>query len=260
MSVAVGLRVMVEMMQDELTAKVGPKHAKLPNRQARRHASAPGSVVLGGRRVKVKRPRARTVEGSEVRLDTYAAFADEDLLGQVVMERMLAGLATRRHRSANEPVGEAVEAEASSTSRSSVSRRFVAGTAKALEELMARDLSGLAMAALMVDGVHFAEHCCVVAMAICADGTKVPVGLWLGDTENKTIVTHLLADLPQSTGACQPSPACWWSSTAPRPWRRGFARSSATRSWCSVVFCIMPSSGLCRLGAANRCGTGTSSS
>jgi putative transposase len=195
MSVAVGLRVMAEMMEDELTAKVGPKHAKLANRQARRHASAPGSVVLGGRRVKVRRPRARTVEGSEVALDTYAAFADEDLLGQVVMERMLAGLATRRHRSANEPVGEAVEAEASSTSRSAVSRRFVAGTAKALEELMARDLSDLAVAALMVDGVHFAEHCCVVALAICTDGTKVPVGLWLGDTENKTIVTHLLADL-----------------------------------------------------------------
>jgi putative transposase len=111
------------------------------------------------------------------------------------MERMLAGLATRRHRSANEPVGEAVEADASSTSRSAVSRRFVAGTAKALEELMARDLSDLAVAALMVDGVHFAEHCCVVALAICTDGTKVPVGLWLGDTENKTIVTHLLADL-----------------------------------------------------------------
>jgi putative transposase len=125
MSVAVGLRVMAEMMQDELTTKVGPKHAKLPSRSATRHASAPGSVVLGGRRVKVSRPRARSVEGAEVHLDTYAAFADDDLLGQVVMERMLAGLATRRHRSANEPVGQAVEDEASSTSRSSVSRRFV---------------------------------------------------------------------------------------------------------------------------------------
>jgi putative transposase len=76
-----------------------------------------------------------------------------------------------------------------------VSRRFVVGTAKALEDLMARDLSELAVAALMVDGVHFAEHCCVVALAICADGTKLPVGLWLDDTENITIVTQLLADL-----------------------------------------------------------------
>ena len=60
---------------------------------------------------------------------------------------------------------------------------------------MSRDLSELAVAAMMIDGVIFAEHCCVVALAICTDGTKVPVGLWLGDTENKTVVTHLLADL-----------------------------------------------------------------
>jgi putative transposase len=195
MSVGVGLRVFAEMMDEELTAKIGPKHAKLPGRTASWHGSAPGSVVLGGRRVSVERPRARTLDGAEVGLETYAAFADDDLLGRVVMERMLAGLATRRHRAANEPVGQDVEASATSTSKSAVSRRFVAKTNKALEELMARDLSDLRVAVLMVDGVNFAEHCCVVALAICSDGTKVPVGLWLGDTENKTVVTHLLADL-----------------------------------------------------------------
>ncbi len=108
---------------------------------------------------------------------------------------MLAGVATRRHRAVAEPVGAAVEAEARSTSRSSVSRRFKAATASALEELMARDLGELAVAAMMIDGVMFAGQCCVVALAICTDGSKVPVGLWLGDTENKTVVTHLLADL-----------------------------------------------------------------
>ena len=195
MSVGIGLRVFVEMMDEELTAKVGPKHAKLPGRTAGWHGTAPGSVVLGGRRVRVERPRARSTDGTEVGCDTYAAFADDDLLTEVVMERMLAGLATRRHRVANEPVGAEVEATATSTSKSSVSRRFVARTKQALEELMARDLSELKVAALMIDGVNFAEHCCVVVLAICGDGTKVPVGLWLGDTENKTVVTNLLADL-----------------------------------------------------------------
>lgn len=195
MSVAVGLRVMSEMMEEEVTTKVGPKHAKLPGRTATRHAAAPGSVVLGGRRLKVQRPRARTTDNTEVHLDTYAAFADDDVLSTVVFERMLAGLATRRHRAAAEPVGSDIEATARSTSKSSVSRRFVAKTKKALDELMARDLSDLDVVALMLDGVNFAEHCCVVALAICGDGTKVPVGLWLGDTENKTVVTHLLADL-----------------------------------------------------------------
>ena len=195
MSVGVGLRVMVEMMEAELTDEVGPKHARIPGRSASRHASAAGSVVLGGRRVPMSRPRARTTEGTEVALDTYATFASDDLLTQVVFERMLAGVATRRHRAVAEPVGAAVEAGARSTSRSSVSRRFKAATATALEELMARDLGELSVAVMMIDGVHFAGQCCVVAMAICTDGTKVPVGLWLGDTENKTIVTNLLADL-----------------------------------------------------------------
>ena len=195
MSVAVGLRVMEGLLEAELAAKVGPKGRHDPDRTASRHGRARGSVVLGGRRVPVQRPRARTRDGREVQLDTYAAFAADDPLGEVVMERMLAGLATRRHRAAGEPVGAAVEAEALATSKSAVSRRFVAKTAKALEELLARDLSDLQVAVLMVDGICIAEHCCVVALAICADGTKLPVGLWLGDTENTTVVTHLLADL-----------------------------------------------------------------
>ena len=195
MSVAVGLAVMNEMMEAEVTDRVGPKHAKLPDRTASRQGSAAGSVVLGGRRVPVSRPRARSTEGTEVQLGTYATFANDDLLTDVVMERMLAGVATRRHRAVAEPVGADVAATATATSRSAVSRRFKAATTKALDELMARDLTDLRVAAMMIDGVFFADQCCVVALAICADGTKVPVGLWLGDTENKTVVTNLLADL-----------------------------------------------------------------
>jgi putative transposase len=194
MSVAVGLRVMGELMDAEITAAAGPKHAKQPHRSAHRHGTTPGPVVLGGRRVPVDRPRARTLDGREVQLPTYQAFAADDLLSQVVMERMLAGLATRRHRGVGEPVGAAVHATARSTSKSAVSRRFVAQTAKALEELLGRDLTGLQVAVLMVDGICIAEHCCVVALAIYADGTKLPVGLWLGSTENTTVVSHLLAD------------------------------------------------------------------
>jgi putative transposase len=108
---------------------------------------------------------------------------------------MLAGLATRRHPAAAEPVGTRVQAQASATSRSAVSRRFVAQTKTALADLLARDLTGLDVRVLMIDGEHIAEHCCVVALAITADGTKVPVGLWEGATENATVVRHLLSDL-----------------------------------------------------------------
>jgi len=47
----------------------------------------------------------------------------------------------------------------------------------------------------MVDGIVFAGRCFVVAMVIIADGTKIPVGLYGGDTDNKTVVTGLLADV-----------------------------------------------------------------
>jgi transposase-like protein len=80
-------------------------------------------------------------------------------------------------------------------SKSAISRRFVTATTKAMGELMARNLSDLDVAVLMIDGLDVAGSCVVVCLVITADGTKVPVGLWLGDTENKTVVTALLADL-----------------------------------------------------------------
>jgi transposase-like protein len=195
MSVAAGMAVMRAMFDAEITAACGPKGKHDPGRVAVRHGGENGSVVLGGRRVPVRRPRARTADGHEVPLATYRTFAAGDQLTAVVMERMLAGLATRRHTAAAEPVGHDVEEAASATSRSAVSRRFVAQTRTALTELLARDLTGLDVTVLMIDGEHIAEHCCVVALAITADGTKVPVGLWEGSTENKTVVTHLLSDL-----------------------------------------------------------------
>jgi transposase-like protein len=189
------MAVMQTIFDAEIGAVCGPKGRHDPDRAAVRHGREKGSVVLGGRRVSVTRPRARTVDGHEVPLSTYSLFAGEDQLSAVVMERMLAGLATRRHPAAAEPVGAAVEESASATSRSAISRRFVAQTKTALAELLARDLAPLDIKVLMIDGEHIADHCCVVALAITADGTKVPVGLWEGSTENKTVAKHLLADL-----------------------------------------------------------------
>jgi transposase-like protein len=195
MSVAAGMAVMQTIFDAEIAGVCGPKGRHDADRVASRHGREMGSVVLGGRRVPVTRPRARTTDGHEVPLSAYHLFASEDQLSAVVMQRMLVGLATRRHPAAGEPVGAAVQSTAVATSRSAISRRFVAQTKTALAELLARDLGPLDIKVLMIDGEHIAEHCCVVALAITADGTKVPVGLWEGSTENKTVVKHLLADL-----------------------------------------------------------------
>ena len=188
-----GLVVMQQMLTGELTSIVGAKHAKLADgeRVGNWHGSTRGQVVLGARKVTVERPRGRYVDGGEVELGTWDVFASEDLLRQVVVERMLAGVATRRHVDVAEPVGQAGKA----VSKSAVSRRFVAATKTAMAELLDADLSSLETAVLMIDGLNVAGEMIVVALVICADGTKVPVGLRLGDTENATVVKDLLADL-----------------------------------------------------------------
>jgi putative transposase len=191
-STAAGLVVMQQMLTEELASIVGEKHAKLPDRVGNFHGTTTGQVVLGSQKVSVARPRGRYVDGGEVALATWECFASEDLLRQVVVERMLAGVATRRHVDVSEPVG-AVTGMA--TSRSAVSRRFKAATEVALSELLARDLSGLETAVLMIDGLNVAGQMITVALIITAEGTKVPVGLVLGDTENTVVVTDLLADL-----------------------------------------------------------------
>lgn len=190
-----GLAVVAELMEAEITETVGLKGHHDPERVATRNGSAPGSVVLGGRTVPLRRPRATKTEGGEVHLDSYAAFNDRDLLSQLAVERMLAGVATRRHALVAEPIGEALEDVARGDSRSAISRRFVAATKEKLAELLASDLSVHEAAVLMIDGIMFHECCCVVALLITADGTKIPVGVWEGDTENGTVVKHLLADL-----------------------------------------------------------------
>ncbi len=194
---ATGLVVMEQLMQAELSEAIGPKHAKLApgERVGNWHGTAKGSVVLGGRLVRVERPRGRSLKGDEIALESWKVFSASDLLSSLVVERMPAGVATRRHGDVAEPVGADLEARSKGTSKSAVSRRFVAATERALSELLVRDLGGLDVAVVMIDGVDVAGQCLVVALVITTDGTKVPVGLWLGDTENKTVVTARLADL-----------------------------------------------------------------
>lgn len=196
LSVGVGLGVLSEMMEAELDDVVGVKHATIAGRSAVRHGHEDGEVTLGGRRVPVRRPRARTADGEhEVPLATYAHFAERDPLTRVVLEQMLAGVSTRRFSRTREPVGETVGVRERSTSKSAVSREFVGRTGEHLAALMARSLSDVRLAALMLDGIELKGRCCVVALGVSTEGIKIPLGLWDGSTENKTVTVHLLADL-----------------------------------------------------------------
>jgi putative transposase len=196
MAVGAGLSVMQALMEESVSSLCGPKGKHDPGRGAVRHGAEEGSVTLGGRRVGVRRPRVRATDGSgELPVAAYELFSSTELLGEMALAKMMAKLSTRRYRAGLEPVGSSVDAVATSTSKSAVSRRFVEATEVALAELVDRDLSGLDLVALMVDGVHFAEHLVVVAMGIAMDGTKHPLALAEGSTENATLVTDLLVGL-----------------------------------------------------------------
>ena len=196
LSDGVGLGVLEELMAEEVDEVVGPKGRHNPDRAAVRHGHEAGEVTLGGRRVAVERPRVRTADGSaEVPLDTYRHFADRDPLTRLVLEQMLAGVSTRRFGRTREPVGTEVEQQARSTSKSAVSREFVARTRENLDALMSRRLDDVRLAVMMIDGIELKGRTNVVALGITTDGVKIPLGLWEGSTENATVATALLSDL-----------------------------------------------------------------
>ena len=165
----------------------------------------------------------RAADGSgELPIAFYELFTSTEILGRMAMERMLAGLSARRYPVGLQPVGQHVTETSSATSKSAVSRRFVAMTETALAELLSLDLSGLDLVALMIDGVHFAESCCIVAMGIDIYGHKHPLALVESSTENATLVTGLFVDLRER------------GLDVTRPMLVGLDRSKALRRACST--------------------------
>jgi putative transposase len=196
LSVSVGLGVVHSLMEAEVDEVVGPKGKWNRERTAKRHGHERGSMTLGGRRVEVSRPRMRTADDEhELPVQSYEYFADRDPLTRAVMDRVLAGVSTRKFAQVGEPVGEEVEQESSATSKSTVSALFIERTRTALGELMSRRLDDVRLAVMMLDGMEIAERTHVVALGITTEGVKIPLGLWEGSTENATLARTLLADL-----------------------------------------------------------------
>src|SRR5215203_691662 len=163
LSVGVGLGVVHELMELEVNEVVGPKGKHNLDRTAKRHGHGNGSMTLGGRRVAVRRPRMRTVDDEhELPVATYGYFADRDPLTRAVMDRMLAGVSTRKFARVGEPIGSDVERASSSTSKSTVSELFIERTRTALGELMARRLDDVRLAVMMLDGLEIADRTHVV--------------------------------------------------------------------------------------------------
>ena len=193
--VTAGIAALAALLESERSDVCGPRYVHQPGRRTCRSGHAPGELVLGGRRVQVRRPRVRSVEGREVALPSWRRFADEDPLHERALEQMLIGVSTRKYQRSLEPVSEDVRTRG--TSKSAVSRRFVATTKAEMDKWLRRDVSTLDIAVLMLDGVHVAEHVLLVALGIDSDGRKHVLGVREGATENATACRALLEDLSE---------------------------------------------------------------
>ncbi len=189
-----GLGVVGAMLEADREALCGPRYEHSEH-GAHRAGHVRGELAMGGRRVEVKRPRVRSIEGRELPLPTWEHFAGLDPLSERAYEQMLVGVATRGYSRSLEPLGPSVKTRG--TSKSAVSRRFVAATAARVEEQLSRPLGDLKLAVLMMDGIHFGEHVILVALGIDESGKKHVLGLREGATENAASCTALLTNLTE---------------------------------------------------------------
>src|SRR3954469_10400570 len=193
-----GIEALQELLQEEASAVCGERHQRHDGRQGRRWGETRSQVAFHGGRIGVDRPRVRSREGQqELVLPSWAAAQDEDWLGQWAMNPMLINVSTPKfRRSVRLPGGDVGSVAGDGTSKSAVSRKFVALSNAKLREWLASDLSKLDLLAIQIDGLHISDELILVAaVGIDATGEKHPLGLVEGATENAATVQALLDSL-----------------------------------------------------------------
>ncbi len=188
-----GKQVLGAMMEHDRTALCGLPWKPDKERPGRRAGSTESPVTLGGRRIAIRRPRVRSIDGEELGLPSFEAATDQDPLDRHTLEAVAAGVSTRRYARTLDRLSP-TETERS-TSKSAVSRRFVALTEQKLGEWLSQPLDELDLKILMVDGIYFRDHCILVALGVDSDGKKHPLGIREGNSESAAVAKALLADL-----------------------------------------------------------------
>ncbi len=188
-----GLVALDAVFREEAAALAGPKGRHEPTRTHHHWGATPRQLTFGGRQLSLSCPRVRSREGQEAALPSVRAFREKDPLTTRVMDQLLLGVSTRGYAASLEAAPAGTRSRA--TSKSAVSRRLVAATRTQLTAQLGRRLDELDLVALFLDGVHVAGQTLIVALGVAADGSKTPLGIRLGSTENAAICTELLQDL-----------------------------------------------------------------
>ncbi len=188
-----GSQVLTAMMEQDREDLCGPRWKRDPDRSAGRAGTTESEVTLGGRRVPIRRPRVRTKDGQEMELPSFAFAAKRDPLDRHAMNAVACGISTRKYARSLEPLPE--EADERSTSKSSVSRRYVAMTTKQLTKWLTTPLGDRHFPIVMIDGINLGDPVVLIALGIDSEGKKQILGLREGNTENSQVAKALLRDL-----------------------------------------------------------------
>ena len=191
---AVGIKSLLTLMDQDVEAMAGPKGKHDPNRTAYRHGFQNTTVPMGNQRLAIKRPRVRSIETEgELPIPSYEVFASNDELLEAALNRMLHGLSTRDYRNGIE--GYSDIAETSGTSKSAISQRFIKASAKEAQKVLGRRFDKEVIPVLMIDGIVLGDYTAIVVMGITKDGHKIIMGVRIGSTENAQVCRDLLTDL-----------------------------------------------------------------
>ena len=191
---AVGIKSLLTLMDQDVEAMAGPKGKHDPNRTAYRHGFQNTTVPMGNQRLAIKRPRVRSIETEgELPIPSYEVFASDDELLDAALNRMLHGLSTRDYRNGIEDYSDI--AETSGTSKSAISQRFIKASAKEAQKVLGRRFDKEVIPVLMIDGIVLGDYTAIVVMGITKDGHKIIMGVRIGSTENAQVCRDLLTDL-----------------------------------------------------------------
>lgn len=184
-------RIVVEaLLQMSAESLTGPPHQGKARGPYARHGFQEGAVYLGGKKVRLQRPRVRSQNG-EAKIAAYELLRTDEKAKERVHRAVLSGVSSRKYKSVMEDASQAV-----GVSRSSVSRRFVAESEKRLKLLLERPVPENILAVL-IDGFHVGEVCLIAAIGVDASGKKHALGIAGGTTENSAVVGDLLSSLIQ---------------------------------------------------------------
>lgn len=189
----VGLEALREVFEADAVAIAGEKGKHRTDRTHHRWGTTETELPFGGRRIQVDRPRVRRRSGGEVMLPSVRRFQEEDPVPERVLNQILLGVSTRGYGRSLEAPPPGVKGRG--TSKSAASRHLIARMGSKMREYLSSALDAEELLVLMLDGIEVGGHTVVVALGVSVDGTKIPLGLAQGSTENAAICTSLLQDL-----------------------------------------------------------------